>query len=198
MIGFARLFEEVAGEKQLSVAHNVRAVGQHAGEVASGFAAHDARKTFAGLGHLIVDFVKIEAKELINTGTQVAKALDLKYREPLLNMAKTLRTLVPVIRKKSLALGGVDAGKIGWLINLIQVAIDKKRDFCIVSANTRPESRSKAARKCTAEGEGQKESVRHTEEAQHPGERLQAPDVRRRRPRRRRDVQSGLRWATNG
>ncbi|EKS9795786.1 MULTISPECIES: RHS repeat-associated core domain-containing protein [Burkholderia] len=170
MIGFARLFEEVAGEKQLSVAHNVRAVGQHAGQVASGFAAHDARKTFAGLGHLIVDFVKIEAKELINTGTQVAKALDLKYREPLLNMAKTLRTLVPVIKEKILALGGVDAGKIGWLINLIQVAIDKKRDFLHRQRKHQTGIKEQGSTKVhRQEGEGQKESVRHTEEAQHPG-----------------------------
>ncbi|KVU91767.1 sugar-binding protein [Burkholderia ubonensis] len=170
MIGFAHLFEEVAGEKPLSAAHNVRAAERHAGQIAAGFAAHDAGKTFSSLGHLIADFVKIEAKGVINAGTQAAKVLDLKYREPLLKMAKALRAMVPVVKEKILALGGVEAGKIGWLINLVQVAIEKKRDVLrkqkVHSTGIKEQGTTKVHRH---EGEGQSETVRHTEPAKHPG-----------------------------
>ncbi|KVN23049.1 sugar-binding protein [Burkholderia stagnalis] len=170
LIGFAHLFEEVAGEKPISAAHNVRAAERHASQIAAGFAAHDASKTFSSLGHLFVDFVKIEAKGVINAGTRAAKVLDLKYREPLLKMAKALRTMVPVVKEKILALGGVDAGKIGWLINLIQVAIEKKRDILrkqkVHSTGIKEQGATKVHRQ---EGEGQKETVRHTEPAKHPG-----------------------------
>ncbi|KVN60019.1 RHS repeat-associated core domain-containing protein [Burkholderia stagnalis] len=170
LIGFAHLFEEVAGEKPISAAHNVRAAERHASQIAAGFAAHDASKTFSSLGHLFVDFVKIEAKGVINAGTRAAKVLDLKYREPLLKMAKALRAMVPVVKEKILALGGVDAGKIGWLINLIQVAIEKKRDILrkqkVHSTGIKEQGATKVHRQ---EGEGQKETVRHTEPAKHPG-----------------------------
>ncbi|AJK47191.1 RHS repeat-associated core domain-containing protein [Burkholderia plantarii] len=168
--GFADLFAEVAGEKALSTAHNYRAADQHASQIADGFSAHDARKTFSGLGHLIVDFVKIEAKGVINSGTQVAKALDLPYREALMKMANLLRGMIPTVKQRIIALGGVDAGTIGWLINLIQLAIEKKRD--IIESKRRHATgvkESGTTRVHHEEGEGRQETIRHTEDAEHPG-----------------------------
>lgn len=170
MLGFARLFAQAAGDEPLSAAGNVRAAGHHLDQAAAAFAAHDARKTASGLGHLIVDFVKIEAKGLINTGTYVAKALDVSYQKPLREMAAALRAMVPTVKERILALGGTDAGKIGWLINLIQVAIEKKRDILarqrLHSTGIKERGTTKVHRQ---EGEGQKETLRHTEDAKHPG-----------------------------
>lgn len=168
--GFADLFAEVAGEKALSTAHNFRAAGQHADQIASGFSSHDARKTASGLGHLIVDFIKIEAKGVINTGTAAAKALDLPYRQALMKLANAVRAMIPTVKQRILGLSGEDVGKIGWLINLIQIAIEKKRH---IIAEKRRHATGVKERGTTKvhheEGEGQQETLRHTEGAEHPG-----------------------------
>jgi RHS repeat-associated protein len=170
LLGFARLFEEVAGDRALSTAHNVRAAEQHASGVAAGFAAYDARKTATSLGKLLVDFVKIEAKGVINLGTQTAKALDLSYREPLLRMAAALRQMTPDVKARVLALSGEDAGKIGWLINLIQLGITKKREALRLQRKQMSGVHAQGTTKVHhQEGDGRKETLRHTEPAKHPG-----------------------------
>lgn len=170
MLGFADLFAEVAGDKALSVEGNLSAAGKHADQAAAGFASHDARKTINGVGNFIVDFWKVEVKEAVNLGTAVAKKLDLPYQKLLREMADTLRKMVPVVKQRILEMGGADFGKIGFLINFFQTVLDKKHaaleHMRLHGSGVKAHGTTKVHRE---EGEGRKETVRHTAEAEHPG-----------------------------
>ncbi|PCE26092.1 sugar-binding protein [Paraburkholderia acidicola] len=170
MLGFADLFAEVAGDKALSVEGNLSAAGKHADQAAAGFASHDARKTINGIGNFIVDFWKVEVKEAVNLGTAVAKKLDLPYQKLLREMADTLRKMVPVVKQRILEMGGADFGKIGFLINFFQTVLDKKHaaleHMRLHGSGVKAHGTTKVHRE---EGEGRKETVRHTAEAEHPG-----------------------------
>ncbi len=170
MNGFAEVFEKVAGDASFSVAGNLRAAGQHADEVTAGFAAYDARKVAAGYWHFLVDGAKIAVKEGLNAGSATAKVLDLHYQQVFRDMAGLLRRMVPTVKQHILEMGGADFGKIGFLINFFQTVIDKKRDVLnqkrLHVSGIKEHGSTKVQHE---EGEGRKETVRHTDEAQHPG-----------------------------
>ncbi|MDG0027928.1 sugar-binding protein, partial [Trinickia sp. Y13] len=127
MTALADLFAQAAGEKQFSIAGNVRAAEHHASEVSAGFAAYDAKQALHGIGGLLVDWLKMDGKATLNAATQTAKYIDPNYGHDLKVIADGLRTRIPQVKQRVLSLNGNDIGQIGWLIQIGEQGVEKWR-----------------------------------------------------------------------
>ncbi|TAM54199.1 MAG: RHS repeat protein, partial [Paraburkholderia sp.] len=168
MTALADLFAQAAGEKQFSIAGNVRAAEHHASEVSAGFAAYDAKQALHGIGGLLVDWVKMEGKSTLNAATQTAKFIDPNYGHDLKVLSDGLRTRIPQVKQRVLSLNGNDIGQIGWLIQLGEQAVARWR-------KTKPQHHvvgipsSGKTRVVEQRSEGALESIERTAPAKHPG-----------------------------
>ncbi|MBU6487315.1 MAG: hypothetical protein KGQ57_05770 [Burkholderiales bacterium] len=168
MTALADLFEKAAGEKGFAIAGNVRAAERHAGQVKAAVLAYDAKQALDGIGGLIVDWFKVDAKLTINAVTQTAKYVDADYGHDLKRISADLRTRIPQVKQRVRSLSGNEIGQIGWLIQIGEDGVARWR-------KTKPRHHvvgipsSGKTRVVEQRAEGALESIEHTAPAKHPG-----------------------------
>ncbi|MGN6668872.1 MAG: DUF6531 domain-containing protein, partial [Trinickia sp.] len=169
MTALADLFAKAAGDKEFSIAGNVRSVARHADQAAAGFAAYDAKQALHGIGGMIVDWIKIEGKETINAGTHLAKAGDANYGHDLRAFSEDVRKRIPEVQARVRSLNGNEVGQIGWLIQIAEQGVQRWREIKthhhhVVGIPSKGKTRVVKERE-----EGALESIEKTAQAKHPG-----------------------------